>query len=284
MRGQYSFHTSWLLQSLPRDTIRPVSGAFLLAGFLIRKASIIPAPLSFSQAPRLRSRLGALVASTVLFLLGVLALLSLGMGGMGKGPEAAHLVSMDMTPKAAGPQAKTVKSVAQAHSAASAQPRTQPETPPEPVPTTPPPPSYIRLSHEDFAASDIAAIGRRRAAQANAEAATEKANAMGPGAGPGGARLYRAQWYREPSDAEMRTYLDRGAPDGSWAIIACQTVANFHVENCQEMEEYPLGSGLARGLRRAAWQFKIWPPRVDGKPQIGTWVSIRFDFGRKGGD
>lgn len=222
------------------------------------------------------------MGSALVFLLCLLALLSLGIGGMGKAPDAGHLVSIDMSPRPAGPQAKAVKAVAAQHSAATAQPRTQPETPPQPVPTPPPPANFIRLSHEDFAASDISAIGRRHAAEASAQAAQDKANAMGPGAGPGGARLYNAQWYREPLDAELRPYLDHGAPEGSWAIIACQTVERFHVENCQEMDEYPAGSGLARGLRRAAWQFLVWPPRVDGKPQIGTWVRIRFDFSRKG--
>jgi hypothetical protein len=255
----------------------------LLAGSPIRKACAISAPLSYTQQRSLRSRLGALIASTLLFLLGVLALLSLGIGGMGKGPEAAHLVSMDMTPKAAGPQAKTVKTVTTPHSATTAQPRQQPEVTPEAVPTSQPT-QLIRLSHEDFAASDIAAIGRRHAAEASAQAAADKSNAMGPGAGPGGARLYNAQWYREPRDAELRTYLDHGAPEGAWAIIACQTIEHFHVENCQEMDEYPAGSGLARGLRRAAWQFMVWPPRVDGKPQIGTWVRIRFDFNAKGAE
>lgn len=249
----------------------------------LRKARAIPAEISFSQQPKLRSRLEALVASALVILLGILALLSLGVGGMLKAPDPGHLVSIDMSDKPAGPQAKAVKAVTTPHSAAAAAPpHPQPETPPQPQPSTPPT-QLIRLSHEDFAASDIAAIGRRHAAEASAQAAADKANAMGPGAGPGGARLYRAQWYREPRDAELQPYLDRSASEGAWAIIACQTIEHYHVENCQEMDEYPAGSGLARGLRRAAWQFLVWPPRVDGKPQVGSWVSIRFDFSRRSG-
>ncbi len=209
-----------------------------------------------------------------MLLLVLAALLSLGMAGSGKGP-VGNLVSFDLK-QASGEKAKAAKAIAPAHTAAT-KAVTPPETPPQPSPTQAPV-QLIRLSHEEFAASDIAAIANRRNQQATAEASAQSNGAFGPGGGPNGAWLYPAQWFREPTDAELRPFLTGGAPEGAWATIACQTIDHYHVENCQELDEYPLGSGLARGLRRAAWQFLVWPPRVDGKPQLGTWVRIRFDF------
>lgn len=43
------------------------------------------------------------------------------------------------------------------------------------------------------------------------------------------------------------------------------------------MGETP-GSGISRGLRRAAWQFLVRPPLRNGKPMMGVWVRIRFDL------
>ncbi len=133
------------------------------------------------------------------------------------------------------------------------------------------------MSHTDFAASDISKLGQH-GDSGNSSGAS--AAAYGPGEGPGGVRLYQAEWVREPTDAELVTYFPRGAPQGAWATIACRTVDHYHVDDCQSLSEAPLGTGLARGLRQAAWQFLVRPPRIDGKPLIGAWVRIRFDFRR----
>lgn len=94
-----------------------------------------------------------------------------------------------------------------------------------------------------------------------------------------GKTLYAAEWHREPTDAELAFYLPKtGIPRGSWALVACRTVANFHVEDCQEMGDSRPGSGLSRAIRNAAWQFRVRPPRVDGQYKVGEWVQIRIDF------
>ncbi|UVO52069.1 hypothetical protein M0208_16690 [Sphingomonas sp. SUN019] len=157
------------------------------------------------------------------------------------------------------------------------------ETPPPPAAAPPPPrpppikPNMLVLTSEEFAAADIGSIPARPADGAGKGAQTaDSGSTYGPGDGPGGQRLYNAAWYREPTRAEMVTYLPQRAQVG-WGMIACQTIERNRVENCREIGESP-GSGIARGLRQAAWQFQVLPPRISGKPVIGAWVRIKFDL------
>ena len=142
---------------------------------------------------------------------------------------------------------------------------------------------------ELFEAVDITKLPNQREALAAAEGTgdsgtgADSETAYGPGGGPNGETLYNAQWQREPTHAEMAFYLPRGAPQGAWAIIACRTVEKFRVEDCAELGETPPGSGLARAVREASWQFRVRPPRVGGRVMVGAWVRIRFDFTTTGG-
>lgn len=138
----------------------------------------------------------------------------------------------------------------------------------------PPVPVFVPMSSEEFAATDISKLGKAK--RGDAAGAGDEAIADGTGAGPGGATLYRAKWRREPSDQELAPYMPQRLRSGS-ALIICQTIANYHVENCRSLGETPPGSGLGQALRRASWQFLIVPPRIDGRALIGAWVSIRFD-------
>ena len=98
------------------------------------------------------------------------------------------------------------------------------------------------------------------------------------GAGPNGEPLYAAAWVREPYDDELRGYLSTARGPG-WGLIACRTATGNRVEACIILGESPEGSGIARAVQAAAWQFKVHPPRIGGRPQIGEWVRIRIDYG-----
>lgn len=154
----------------------------------------------------------------------------------------------------------------------------------------PPPPTQVKtqspvpmtdLMPMDLASSDISKMpshsraGEDEQADASGNGADSKA-AYGPGEGPGGVRLYDPEWYRRPTHAELANYLSAEAPHEGWGEIACRTIPDFRVDDCQFVGEQPLGSGFARSARLAAWQFRIRPPRIGGKAQVGAWVRIRI--------
>lgn len=151
------------------------------------------------------------------------------------------------------------------------------QRPTTPVPVPQLPPNMILMTSEQFRASDIANVRPQRADAGTGSGGTGNEVAQGPGEGPGGEKLYPADWYREPTTAEMAFYM-KGRSQAGWAMIACRTAPQFRVEDCREMGESPTGSGLASALRQAAWQFRVRPPRIGGKPQMGVWVRILFDF------
>ncbi|MFD1611982.1 hypothetical protein ACFSCW_09230 [Sphingomonas tabacisoli] len=153
---------------------------------------------------------------------------------------------------------------------------------PPPVPVPKPAPTMPALipGLEHFSLSQVHSTATETASVDDGKG-KDSASAYGPGEGPGGVRLYNAEWYREPTDAELSYYLPAGHHIG-WALIACQTVERFHVDNCRALGDSPAGSGLARAVREAAWQFLVRPPRIDGRPVIGAWVRIRIDFTEAG--
>ena len=161
---------------------------------------------------------------------------------------------------------------------------TAPKLPDPPLPAAAPL-RMMLVSSDVFAASDIGKIPSRTQG-ASGTGGTGSADSRGSGEGPGGARLYNAEWYREPTQAELAYYLPKGTPRSGWGEIICRTIADYRVEDCRELDEGPMGSGMARAVRQAAWQFRVRPPRADGKPLIGAWVRIHYSLtvnGEKGG-
>ena len=98
------------------------------------------------------------------------------------------------------------------------------------------------------------------------------------GTAPNGEPLYAAAWYREPKDEDLRAYLSTATGPG-WGLIACRTAPGFRVEDCVGLDEYPTGSQINRAVLAAAWEFKVRPPQLGGRPLVGSWVRIRIDYG-----
>ena len=233
---------------------------------------------TYRYQPTLSGRLTAIALALAVCALIILTLIRMGWLDTEPGGPAGRLTAISLRPQAAEkaerkPAAAAQKSVQRQQIV---QPQPTPQVVVRPAPEQPLP--FIQMSRAEFAAADISKIGRRRPEDGSAGA--DSGAATGPGEGPGGARLYNAEWYREPTDAEMVTYMPKRNVAGGWAMIACKTQEKFRVEDCRELGESPPGSGLARALRQASWQFLVRPPRIDGKPVIGAWVRIRFDFTR----
>jgi protein TonB len=133
----------------------------------------------------------------------------------------------------------------------------------------------IEMSKDEMAAADIRNLPRADSGSAG--------DSEEVGRGPHGEILYNAEWAREPTDAELAGYLPKGAPEGS-GLIACKTIPENRVDDCVELGNDPPGSHLARAVRLAAWQFRVRPPRKNGRAMIGEWVRIRIDYYHIGGD
>lgn len=185
------------------------------------------------------------------------------------------------------PAAEKKKAATKEKSESKEQPRraereqvTLPTTPkPEPEKPKTPDLPFVQMSSADLASADISRMpSRADSGGSTSGTGTSSAAAYGPGEGPGGVQLFDAEWYRRPTHAELSTYVPANAPRTGWGMVACKTVDAYHVENCQQIGESPLGSGFARAVRQAAWQFLVRPPRIDGKPQVGSWVRIRIDY------
>lgn len=243
-----------------------------------------PAPYPSSSAPsHARGRRAVIFALVVaVHVLLVVVLMMLAPPPSPRPPDTAPR-AFTLTPLAGPTLAKAVAPRAK-RSAGGAPPRSTPRpAPPRPKPPVPPKPFGTEL----FDAVDIAALPNHRAETADTGgegtgAGADSGSAYGPGGGAGGERLYQAEWYTEPTHAELAYYLPKTVPQDSWGMIACRTVEKYHVDDCRELSESPAGSGLARALRQAAWQFRVLPPRIGGRQMVGAWVSIRVDFTEDG--
>ncbi|PKB14630.1 protein TonB [Novosphingobium kunmingense] len=244
---------------------------------------------------RMRDRYGARAPSLALTLLVeaalILAVLSIGLTpDQPKTRPGTRLVSVAIRP-ADDDKPQTEKSAPARTAQSRVQPRVQPKsadvvTPvvaPQVAPAAPPPPAFIALPKNQMAALDISRVQRTASAPGPTKALYGPAD-MGVagdskrvGSAPNGQPLFAASWYREPSDGELAGYLSTADGPG-YALIACRTVADWRVDSCVALDEYPDGSNMARAVLAAAWQFRVRPPRLGGVYKVGEWVRIRIDY------
>ncbi|MEE4452571.1 hypothetical protein [Novosphingobium resinovorum] len=199
--------------------------------------------------------------------------------------KASNPVTFNIEGEDADSGAKSPEKAKQADTPQKEQPQRQEvkvETPVPPVekpvtPTEKPAFSFLKVSRSDMAAADIGAM--KQSGSGSPKGGGGGGSTYGPGEGPGGATLYNADWYKEPSDAQLGGYVPANAPSNGWGMVACQTIEHYRVENCQILGESPRGSGFGRAVLNAAWQFQVIPPRINGKPQVGEWVRIRIQYG-----
>lgn len=227
--------------------------------------------------PSRRRRAGALALALAIELLLILGFFTLNFRNVPDRFKGGALSTFDVAPLSS-----------EQDRSASLQRRAEPRTvPKQPIPTTAPPipratptPSLdmLELTREEFAAADIARLGTAggKAAPASTRMAGDSALV---GNAPNGEPLYAAEWVRRPTNAELAGYMPKSMPDGGGAgLVACRTAPRNRVGDCVELGSTPPGSRLASAVRQAAWQFLVRPPRVGGKPMIGTWVRIRIDY------
>jgi protein TonB len=244
---------------------------------------------SVRRKPR-RQRIAGLAAALALEALVVLALLTLGSDRFAEmAKEGVPLKTFDLAAPSPEPVVEAVKTPETKTVATEAEPqpravdapavpaRTTPSVQP-PTPAPPQPAPLVQLSPGELAAADLRSLpSAAKPARTYGPAAPSSASdtLLVDGTGPNGEKLYAAAWQREPSEGELRGYLSTAQP--GWGMIACRTVADFKVDDCVAVGE-SRGSQWTRAMLAAAWQFRVRPPRIGGRLQIGEWVRIRFDY------
>ena len=218
----------------------------------------------------------------------LLLLLTLGTerrpGVEGGRPTVVDLYTQDVSEEA--PEPRRPEPVQQAEERPATQ-RPEPEEPrpPQPAPAAAPAPTPILPTLWQLPPSAAIPRNTNRPAPSagpvygppdTRSAASRDTERVGTA--PNGEPLYAAEWYREPDDVAMRSYLSTARGPG-WGLIACRTAPDYRVEDCVALSEYPEGSQINRAVLAAAWEFRVRPPRLGGRPLVGSWVRIRIDYG-----
>lgn len=221
------------------------------------------------ERPPLRRRASGFALALGINLLLLVALLTLG-ARLPKPKGSSGTLIFDVAPQSKNSEEEQKESEPVRPQESKPVPKPPPIVlPARPTITFEKPPPYIELSHEEYAASDVRALPKTAPSPGQEDS-------QPVGRGPNGEVLYAAQWAREPTNQELSFYVPRNSPEG-YGLIACKTYPRNRVDDCIALESHPANSHLAGAVLNAAWQFKVRPPRKNGKPMIGEWVLIRID-------
>ena len=218
-------------------------------------------------------RLSGIALAVAVNLLLLFVLLTLGVIPVPM-PKATQSIIVDLVP-APSPAPTATASPAKARRTP---PRERPVRP-NPVPEKPKLPALHPLDMIEMSSAELAAADIRNLPKSGEGSGASDSPEVGRG--PNGEVLYAAEWARKPTDAELSGYLPAHSAEG-YGLIACKTIPGDRVDDCIELETYPRGSHLARAVREAAWQFRVRPPRRNGRPLVGEWVQIRIDYYHSG--
>jgi len=226
-------------------------------------------PSPYDRAP-LRRRLSSFALAVAINLGLLFLLIGLGVVSLPDNRRSSTL-TVDLLPESRAASAEKT-ATEQPHVRSNAP---MPKPPPIVLPVKPtiaPPSSspqpWLEMSKDELAAADISKLPSAGAGGAGDSEVV--------GHGPNGEALYAAEWAREPTDAEIGGYWPRNT--SGWGLVACKTMPNDRVDDCQELDQSPRGSRLASAVRQAAWQFRVRPPRKGGRPMIGAWVRILVEM------
>ena len=229
---------------------------------------------SACDRPPLHRRASGLAVAVAINVLVMLALIGIGYRPVPMAKRSGGLV-VDLLPASPSPAAAPERRP-EVREQLKAKPVREP--PPIVIPrkaqiTPEPRLDMIELTRDEFVAADIGKLPKA----SGGALAGRSGDSQQAGVGPNGQALYNAEWVREPTPAELSGYLPPKWRDG-WGEIACRTVAGHRVDDCIELASFPRGSRFASAVRQAAWQFRVRPPRKNGRELVGEWVQIRIDY------
>jgi protein TonB len=224
-------------------------------------------------------------ASLALVLEALLLLALIAVGAQSERHEAKRIVTVTFDAKELAKPTQEERTKPRENTAApvpyKAQAQSQPSSQVAVAAPLQPPAAIIPISPQQAQSFDLARVPKRP----NAPDAPVYGPAFAPtfgdservGNAPNGEPMYAARWYpHEPTHEQMAGYLSTADP--GWALITCKTVADYRVEDCVGLDEYPEGAHLIRAALAAAWQYRVQAPRVGGVAQVGDWVRIRIEY------